>query len=251
MIAATNFALLHGGGLGSWVWTETISALRAQSGGAANCIALDVPGCGTKRGRDTGAIEFDEVACELNADIEAAGMRDVVLVGHSQAGMVLPRMVEFAPSAFRRLIYVSCSAPPPGVSILELMGDCVHGEREDKIGWPVDPKTTPVAELFGAMFCNDMSSCQRDNFLAKLGQDSWPLSTYIYADWRYNHLSSIPGAFVLCLQDTSLPPPWQERFARMLKVEQIVRIDAGHHVMNTQPEALAQALLSISGQVGR
>jgi hypothetical protein len=49
---------------------------------------------------------------------------------------------------------------------------------------------------------------------------------------------------VLCLQDMSLPPPWQVRFAETLRVEKTIRIDAGHQVMNTRPQALAEVLLA-------
>lgn len=242
-MAAVNFAFLHGGGQGSWVWDETIAALEAQSGGQARCLALDVPGCGTKRGRDTSAVEFDDIARELVDDIEAAGMRDVVLVGHSQAGMALPRMVEFAPSLFSRLVYVTCSAPPPGMTTIERMGDCLHGEREDQVGWPVDPKTSTIEERFGVMFCNDMTPAAANAFLAKLGKDMWPMSSYSYRDWRYDHLGSLPSTFVLCLKDMSLPPPWQERFAETFRVDRTVRVDAGHQVMNTRPQALAEVVL--------
>ena len=68
----TDFVFLHGGGQGSWIWNETLAALAQQSGGRARCHALDIPGCGTKRGRDTSAIAFDDIAPELIADIEAA-----------------------------------------------------------------------------------------------------------------------------------------------------------------------------------
>jgi pimeloyl-ACP methyl ester carboxylesterase len=73
-VAATNIAFLHGGGQGSWVWSETMTALKEQSGGAATCFALDAPGCGAKRGRDASAVEFEDIARELNADIDAAGI---------------------------------------------------------------------------------------------------------------------------------------------------------------------------------
>lgn len=244
MTRSMDFAFLHGGGQGGWVWAETIAALQAQSGGRANCLALDVPGCGAKRGRDTSAVAFDDIARELNADVEASGMRDVVLVGHSQAGMALPRMVEFAPQLFGRLIYVTCSAPPPGMTTVERMGDSIHGEREDQVGWPVDPATTTIAERFRVMFCNDMAPAAQDAFLAKLGNDMWPMSSYTYRDWRYDHLGAIPATFVLCLQDMSLPPAWQERFAATFRVDRTIRIDAGHQVMNTRPQALAEVLLA-------
>jgi pimeloyl-ACP methyl ester carboxylesterase len=243
-MVATDFAFLHGSGMGSWLWNETIAALKAQAGRAANCFALDVPGCGAKRGRDTSAVEFDDIARELNSDIETAGLRDVVLVGHSQAGSMMPRMVEFAPSLVNRLIYVSCFAPPPGTTIPELMGNGLHGECDDQVGWPVDPKAAPTKERYSYMLCNDMSPRQRDEFLAKLDQDMWPLISNTYRDFRYDHLDSIPATYVLCLQDMSLPPPWQVRFAETLRVEKTIRIDAGHQVMNTRPQALAEVLLA-------
>ena len=92
----TDFVFLHGGGQGGWVWDETIAAMARQAGqagqGAHRYLALDAPGCGAKRDRDTSAIAFDDIARELVADVRAAGMADAVLVGHSQAGMELPQM---------------------------------------------------------------------------------------------------------------------------------------------------------------
>jgi pimeloyl-ACP methyl ester carboxylesterase len=242
----TDFAFVHGGGQGSWVWDETIAAIALQSGGSPRCLALDAPGCGTKRGVETSAIQFDDIARALIADIDAAGMREVVLVGHSQAGMVLPRMAELRPELFSALVYVTCSAPPAGMTTIERMGDGLHGERDDQVGWPIDPRTSTIAERFRVMFCNDMTPANADAFLAKLGKDMWPASSYAYRDWRYDHLGTIPATFVLALRDKSLPPPWQEQFAAMLKVDQIIRIDAGHQVMNTRPQALAEILLAIA-----
>ncbi|MFD2134238.1 hypothetical protein ACFSLT_01475 [Novosphingobium resinovorum] len=37
---------------------------------------------------------------------------------------------------------------------------------------------------------------------------------------------------------------WQERFADRLHARRLHRIDAGHQVMNTRPEALAEVLLA-------
>jgi pimeloyl-ACP methyl ester carboxylesterase len=243
-MAATHFAFLHGGAQGSWVWNKTIAALMERSGGtAATCMALDVPGCGVKRGRDTSSMEFDDIACELNADLDAAGMRDVVLIGHSQAGMMMPRMVEFAPNLVSQLIYVTCSAPPNGMTILELMGNGLHGEQKDRVGWPIDPKNSTLRERSRAMFCGDMPDAQQEEFLAEIEKDMWPLSSYSHRDWRYDLLDAIPSTYVVCLKDMSLPPPWQHRFAQMLRAERTVDIDAGHQLMNTKPGQLAEALL--------
>jgi pimeloyl-ACP methyl ester carboxylesterase len=88
-----------------------------------------------------------------------------------------------------------------------------------------------------------MSDAEGSSFLAKLGRDTWPAKTMSAADWHYDHLGGVPATYVICLRDGILPVPWQETFAARLKVQRQVRIDAGHQVMNTRPEALAEALL--------
>lgn len=240
----TDFAFLHGGGQGGWVWDEMIAAIHAQSGGRARCLALDAPGCGLKRGRDTSKIAFADISRELIADIEAAGLHDVVLVGHSQAGMQMPQMAEFAPGLFRRLVFLTCSAPLPGKSTLDQMGHGLHGSSPDEVGWPIDPATSSMEERFAAMFCNDMDEVQAAAFLARLGSDMWPPVCYSHTDWRRDHLKDMPVTYILCERDMSLPAAWQETFAERLHADRLLRLDAGHQAMNTKPGRLAELLLA-------
>jgi pimeloyl-ACP methyl ester carboxylesterase len=243
MTIPVNYAFLHGGGQAGWVWRETITALEQQSGAlSSRIITLDVPGCGSKRGRDTVALGVDDVVTELLADISASGLNEIILVGHSQAGTILPRLVEGQPGLFRRLVYVSCVAPLPGQTILQQIGSGPQGSNEDEVGWPFDPQTVTADERSSLMFCNDMNAAETSAFIAKLGQDGWPPQTMAASDWRYAHLSGVPSTYVICLRDGILPPRWQETFARRLQAQRAVRIDAGHQVMNTRPHALAEVL---------
>ena len=234
-----NFVFVHGGGQGGWVWDETIAALKQQSDGGVDCLALDVPGCGVKRGRDTADIGFDDILRELIADIEAAGLRDVVLVGHSQAGTVLPAMAALRPELFSKLIFVSCVAPDPGLTVIEMTGQRIHDGNH-----PFADQSLSVRDRYRAMFCNDMAEGVAEAFLDQLGPDGWPASSYAATAWEYDHLASIPASYVLCLQDAILPPAWQERFAERTHARKMIRIDAGHQVMNTRPQALAEVLLA-------
>lgn len=243
-----NFALLHGGGQGSWVWEETLNVLRMQAGDALNALALDVPGCGLKRDRITADISFDEIVSELLTDIESSGLTDIVLVGHSQAGSVIPALITRRPELFRRAIYVTCSIPLPGQTIMEMIGKGVHGSNPNEVGWPLDPATTSHIERVTAMMCNDMDETSTAAFLAKIGPDQWPASSYRETRWQFTRPATVPASYVLCLRDNILPTAWQQRFAReRFDCEQIVTIDAGHQVMNTQPEALATILLREAG----
>ena len=240
----TDFAFLHGGGQGSWVWDETIAAMKQQSGDAHRYFALDAPGCGVKRARDTSAIVFADISRELNADIEAAGLSHVVLVGHSQAGMTMPQMAEFAPALFRKLVFVTCSMPLPGKTTLDQMGMGLHGQNPDQVGWPVDPLSASMEDRLAMMFCNDMDDAASAAFMGKLGQDMWPACCYSYEDWQTDHLSSIPVTYVHCLMDQALPPKWQVQFAERLHADRTAYLDAGHQAMNTRPQALAEILLA-------
>jgi len=238
-----DYAFLHGGGQGGWVWDETIDALGLQTdGGFGRALRLDVPGCGAKRGRTTDAIGVDAIAGELIADIEAAGLRDVVLVGHSQAGCILPKMVQARPDLFRRLVYVSCSSPLPGQTVAGMIGAGVHGANPDEVGWPLDPTTHSMEERYLVMFCNDMSRIETAAFMAKLGHDAWPMESYSHTDWSYDHLGAVPASYVVCLRDAILPPSWQEEFAARFRCGRVVRIDAGHQAMTTRPHGLAEIL---------
>ncbi|MXO89996.1 alpha/beta fold hydrolase [Pontixanthobacter aquaemixtae] len=231
-------ALLHGGGQGSWVWEELV-ALLEQAG--VRAIALDVPGCGTKRGRDLSAIDANCVAAELVDDL--SGHDDVTLVGHSLAGAILPRMAGILPNKWRRLIYVTCTAPPTGTGFRALMGSGLHGENPDEVGWPVDPASTSADERYRVMFCNDMSRENAGAFLAKMGQDDWPMDVLVRTDHKYDHLAEIPSTYIVCQRDNGLPPNWQRKFAKRLHCDRIREIDAGHQVMVTQPAKLAEMLL--------
>jgi pimeloyl-ACP methyl ester carboxylesterase len=243
MSEAIDFIFVHGGGQAGWVWDDTIAAMRAQDDGKlGKLLALDAPGCGSKRGMHTDDLSIRDVAVDLMADVERAGIARAILVGHSQGGQPLPFMARQRPDLFRRLVYVSCSAPVPGQNVQQMMGKSLHGENAEEIGWPIDFDTTDAYERSTIMYCNDMLPAQADSFLSKLGEDMWPMKTYYESEWDYETFGGLPATYVVCLMDKSLPPPWQRTFAERLKVEKLVHIDAGHQIMNSRPQALAEAL---------
>jgi pimeloyl-ACP methyl ester carboxylesterase len=240
----TDFVFLHGGGQGSWIWDETLAALAQQSGGRARCHALDIPGCGTKRGRDTSGMVFDDIVAELARDIAALGFDRPLLVGHSQAGQVLPKLEAAMPDAFARHVYVSCIAHAPGHKIEDMMRVQIDSNPDSPLARVFLDPDCPILERFRVMFCNDMSPPDQDAFLAKLTKDEWPAVAYTHLDWSYEHLADVPTTYVLCLQDQVLLPDWQRIFAERFRCERTVHIDAAHQVQNTRPQALAEVLLA-------
>ena len=238
-----DYVFVHGGGQAGWVWAETITAMRRQDDGTlGQLLTLDVPGCGSKRQQRTDSLTIQHVAADLVADIEKAGLTQVVLVGHSQAGQVLPFMARLRPDIFRQLVYVTCSAPLPGQTVLQMMGDSRRGTSSTEVGWPADPLTAGMSKAAATLCCNDMNPEQASAFLAKLGKDMWPLQTYSETGWHYEDLGSVRANYVVCLKDVALPVEWQIKFAGRLQTQRLIHIDAGHQIMNTRPHALAEVL---------
>lgn len=245
MAEKLNFVFLHGGGQGGWVWRETLQALGERAGeDLGKILALDVPGCGAKRSRSVEKMTFPALIDELIADIDAAGIHsNVVLVGHSQAGSVMPYMLQRKPALFRRLIYISCSIPLPGQTLIEMVGGGLRGTDDSMVGWPVDPQTTSMQERMVIMFCNDMDEGQTKSFMSLLGKDQWPACSYTETNWLFEPVETVPATYVICSRDNILPVVWQEKFARRFHAKRVLRIDAGHQVMSTQPETLVKELL--------
>ena len=169
-------------------------------------------------------------------------MKRIVLVGHSLAGNVLPVLAELRPDLFHRLVYVSCSIPLPGQTVVQMMGRGLQGAVENEVGWPVDPDTTQTRDRYEIMYCNDMSEAQKATFLPNLELDAWPMKFFTATDFRFRNLDLVPATYVVCLTDRALSVAWQEKFAERLHAKRLVRIDAGHQAMITRPHALAEVL---------
>jgi pimeloyl-ACP methyl ester carboxylesterase len=237
----TDFALLHGGGQGSWVWEPVVSRLETAG---ARVLALDVPGCGTKRDRDTSALGPDEVVAEVLADIVDAGLSDVVMVGHSQAGSILPSIYAAQPTLFARLVYLTCSIPLPHQSVVSMMGKGEQGSHPDEVGWPADPNKLGREAQRAQMFTTGMSEAEKALYAASERLDNWPYAMNFATGWTTDHLAGSPATYILCERDGALPVAWQERFADRFHCQHIVRIDAGHQAMTTHPAEVTALLLA-------
>ena len=244
MARISQFALLHGAAQASWVWEETLAALAQQMHGREyRAEAFDLPGCGRRRGEDVSNLSVREVAEAFAADLAASGMTDVILVGHSNAGTILPRVALRLPHLIRHIVYVSCLAPAPGQSVRQLVSAGPSAGIDDSADRTGDRTLVPSRKHLQRIFCNDMSEEEATRFLSKLGRDMSPtLRSMDEQDWRYDHLQKVSGTYVVCLRDQTLPPDWQEQFALRFLVQRIVHVHAGHQVINTRPHTLAEIL---------
>jgi pimeloyl-ACP methyl ester carboxylesterase len=238
-----DLILLHGGEHGSWCWEPLLKEL--DKGPFGRILALDMPGCGSKRGRDTSELTQAQIARELNDDVRAAGIDKGILLGHSIAGVLLPQMVIDAPELYSRLLFLATCVPGEGQSVMEQLGSSLHGEDPEHVGWPVDPATSTPEQLSIAMFGQDLSQEQLGWLLGEVAKDHTPPAVALHPVTRAGYAGRVPASFILTLRDNILPAAWQRRFAERAGCTEIIEIDTPHEPFMSHPALLAKVLRSL------
>src|SRR5262245_51749656 len=121
---ALPVVLVHGGGHGAWCWEPTIDQLECD------VLAVDLPPKAIRGGDgrfdrppELLTLTVSDFADSVLADVDAAGHERFVLVGHSMAGLTIPEVARRAPDRVAHLVFVSCSVPAEGESILNVLED--------------------------------------------------------------------------------------------------------------------------------
>jgi pimeloyl-ACP methyl ester carboxylesterase len=225
----TTFALLHGAWHGAWCWERLIEPLRERGHGA---IAVDLP------------CDDVEAGLDATADVAAAFLieDDVVVVGHSLSGLILPLVAARRP--VRALVYLCAFVPLEGKS----MGDQFRESPEPIVTFPVPPE----GDAEGRSVWSDEAIARRSLYPDLSEEDAhWAferLRPQAPTAQRETHPSGLPDAravSLVCAHDAVVNPEWSRRVARERFGHDPLELDAGHFPMLTAPNALADALSSI------
>jgi pimeloyl-ACP methyl ester carboxylesterase len=115
----TTFLLVAGSFHGGWSWARVMRELREHG---HEPYTLSLTGLGERRGLTSrNGIGLQTHVDDVLALVEAEELADVVLVGHSYAGMVVGSVADRAPDTFRRVVYLDAFLPEDGTSAVDLM----------------------------------------------------------------------------------------------------------------------------------
>ena len=225
-----NFVLVHGAAHGAWCWERLVPILEASSH-AEKVIAIDWVGHGERlKEKPLDQICLDDYADDVVREIEGRDLHDVVLVGHSLAGITLPPAAHRLVGRLRRLVYLSTTNPPVGQSV------------EDRMNDPLSPISREVD--FETMFCNDLDAETSNWLLSCLGPEPpGPMAEKVTVA---SGPPGIPSTYILLEKDEALPPAYQREEARTAQVDDIVTLDAGHSAFASRPQELSDLLLRVA-----
>ena len=232
---AVTFALVHGAWHGAWCWERLVEPLRRRGHDA---LAMELPG----EDPDAGLAEYADT---IAAALEGVG-GDVVLVGHSVSGLVLPLAASRRP--VRGIVYLAAFVPAAGESMAEQFASSpepilfLEGGREtDALGrsrW-TDPETT-ARVLYPDLAPEDAAWAS-----ARLR----PQGQATQRETQPASLPPVPAVSVVCSNDRALNPAWSRRVSRERLGSEPIELAAGHFPMITHPEALASVLVDAAARL--
>jgi pimeloyl-ACP methyl ester carboxylesterase len=234
-----DLVLVHGGAHAADCWDLIVDEL-ARREPKLRVLAVDLPGRG-RHPADFAAATLAGWADSVVADIEEAGLHDVVVVGHSLGGLTVPGVVaRLGAARVRELILAAAFIPPQGRSVVDtLKGPLAPlaraGVRSNRsFGLP-----TAAASL---AFCNGMTRDQRAYALARIYGES-PRVIAEAVD-RRDLPDEVPRTWIMTLRDRALSIRQQRGCIEALGgVDTMFCIDTCHDLMYSEPGWLADILI--------
>ncbi|MGE0253328.1 MAG: alpha/beta hydrolase family protein [Alphaproteobacteria bacterium] len=237
-----TFVLVHGSWHGGWCWRDLAPLLR-RDGHEVHTPTLT--GCGANVHRLSRDIDLTVHADDVVNLLFYEDLKDVILVGHSYAGLVVAAAAPRVAERLRSLVFLDAYIVPPGGRGFDLWDEArVTAARAALAG------TAPWRDPLGPAALGIEDEALARWTAARMTPH--PLATYetpLPADTEAS--AALPRLYIRCAAG-----PIAHLFA---PVEAQVRewgwqvrsLDTGHDAMLTAPAPLAALLLAHAEEVGR
>lgn len=223
-----TFALIHGAWHGPWCWERLTPELENRG---HRVVAVDVR-------FDDPVATFDDHAATVAAALDGDD-DDVVAVGHSLGGFMLPWVATRRPLAHQ--VYLCGVVAEPGRTFAE-------SDREHRIlnpGYPaglakVDGGTRWVDfRLARELFYSD---CDDEVVAAAIPRLRVQARGLMSQRCPFDRLPSVPSTSIVCADDRMVDPVWQRRVAAEWTGAQLVELPGGHSPFFSRAAMLAEVL---------
>jgi pimeloyl-ACP methyl ester carboxylesterase len=231
--------LVHGAWHGGWCWRRVADLLKAQ-GHRVFCPTLT--GLGERAHLLTREVNMTTHIADVIAVIEAEELEDVVLVGHSYAGMVISGVAAKIKSRLWQLVYLDSAVIEDGEAWSTAHTPQVQAERRKAAQESSGGLSLPVpkAEVFGVTRPDDIAWVQRR-------LTPHPFAPYDEKmHWGGPAGNGLPKVYIDCVDPvyTGLNPV-KQRY-RGKPGWPFVELKTGHDAMVTAPEETAKLLLGFA-----
>lgn len=245
----STFCLVHGASLGTWCWERLIPKLEAQG---HQTITMNLP----INNPSASLSDYTDVVVQSLQKVDD----DIILVGHSMAGMIIPLVATQRP--VRKLIFLGALIPQIGMSGFDQFYDEVDPNMLEKIGYK-----PPAASLFEQL--QDEPDIFKTTSLMR--QEALQDKTLVMeccfhdceqdvAEWAFSNLQdqrspccltevtplqTFPEAeyaYIVCTDDRIISPTWSKYAARKRLGVEAIEVSGGHYPHIANPVEFAEIL---------
>ncbi|MCH2202013.1 MAG: alpha/beta fold hydrolase [Fuerstiella sp.] len=153
----STYLLVHGAWHGGWCWKRVSSLLRAAG---HDVFTPTLSGLGERQHLMTRDIGLETHIQDVLGVLEFEDLRQVILVGHSYAGMVIAGVAERAADRIARMVYLDAFVPEDGKSLADYQPPEIWQMFEEKTETEGDgfrlPCLFPI-EAFGVTGEDDLA----------------------------------------------------------------------------------------------
>lgn len=233
-----TYLLVHGAWHGGWCWRRVAPLLR---GAGREVFALTLTGLGERAHLAHPGVDLELHIRDVLGVLEYEDLEQVVLVGHSYAGMVIRGVAERAAGRLAHLVYLDAFIPRDGQSLSDLlppegwerMRAAAQAEGD---GWRIPP--FPV-QAFGVTADADVQWVGPKLVAQPAGTFRQPVRLAGGA------AETLPRTFIYCSK------PAMGTFDQFLETVRsggwrYRELATGHDAMVTEPEQLADLLLEVA-----
>ncbi len=229
--------LVHGGTLTSTMWDPVRSQMAARS------VAVDLPGR-RYRPADLAEVTIGDWVTSVVADIEEAGLTEVVLVGHSSGGYVLPGVAAALAArsvpVLRGLVFVSATVPAHGQRPLDYLREDIATLAGDHRELTLD---SARGRTIGGLRPGEPpieTNLEIVENGPRMGLEA-PLVLFERVSWT-GFPADVPRVYVRALRDKVIPPELAGRMITAMGGARVIDLDAGHRSYDTHPAELAAVI---------
>jgi len=235
----STFLLVHGAWQSAGTWDLLRPLLEKQG---HTVITPVLSGLGTDQSRLSPETTLQQHVEDVSRELST--LPQVVLAGHSYAGMIISGVAEAHPSKVQHLIFLDAFIPDDGQSVLDLLPPEIGAHFRDiaqmqGAGWRL-PGGESQLDLWGLEpgEARDFVRARLCDFSLRCFEE--PLSL------PANRKATIPATFVACVAQRYPARPFFQPFAEKARASgwNVAEVETGHDCHVERPDEIAKILLA-------
>ena len=232
--------LVHGAWSDASAWDAVVPLLKKKG---HEVIVVNLAG----HGKDT--TSFEVITFQTYVDQVKAAIGDrknVILVGHSFAGLVISQVAEEIPGQIKELIYLAAALPHDGDNLLSL----AKQDPASHIGKYLtidEPHGAAIIAKDGAadVFAADAPLNIQEYLAANIKPEPLaPLATSVHLTEK--NFGSIKKIYIHTLNDHAISYPAQQYMVKNSTVAEVYTLTSSHTPFISMPDKLAEIITIVS-----